>query len=55
MAEVARVSLATVLDVAPTLSSVRRVRFVLWGTEDLQIFERTLAALQPGLGDEAHR
>lgn len=55
LAEAARVSLATVLDVAPGLRSVRRVRFVLWGAEDLRTFERTLAALQPGLGDEARR
>jgi O-acetyl-ADP-ribose deacetylase (regulator of RNase III) len=55
VAEAARVSLATVLDVAPELRSVRRVRFVLWGAEDLRVFERALAALRPGLGDQPHR
>jgi O-acetyl-ADP-ribose deacetylase (regulator of RNase III) len=54
VAEAARVSVATVLDVAAELRSVRRVRFVLWGAEDLRVFQRTLEALQPGLGDEAH-
>ena len=45
VAEAARVSVATVLDVASELRSVRHVRFVLWGAEDLGVFERTLERL----------
>lgn len=55
LAEAARVSVTAVLDMASILRSVRRIRFVLWGAEDLEIFERALAALEPGPGDEARR
>jgi O-acetyl-ADP-ribose deacetylase (regulator of RNase III) len=45
LAEAARVSVATVLDVAPALRSVRRVRFVLWSDEDLRAFSEALERL----------
>ncbi|HSW29020.1 MAG TPA: macro domain-containing protein [Longimicrobiales bacterium] len=45
VAEAARVSLATVLDAAPDLRSVRRVRFVLWSVEDLRVFSDVLERL----------
>jgi len=45
VAEAARVSLATVLDVAPGLRHVRRVRFVLWSDEDLRAFSDVLERL----------
>lgn len=45
VAEAARVSLATVLDVAPGLHHVRRVRFVLWSEGDLRVFAEALERL----------
>jgi O-acetyl-ADP-ribose deacetylase len=45
LAEAARVSVAAVLGMAPTLRSVRRVRFVLWSGEDLTAFSDTLERL----------
>jgi O-acetyl-ADP-ribose deacetylase (regulator of RNase III) len=45
VAEAARVSLATVLDLAPELRHVRRVRFVLWSEEDLRVFSDALRKL----------
>jgi O-acetyl-ADP-ribose deacetylase (regulator of RNase III) len=45
VAEAARVSLAAVLDAAPQLRSVRRVRFVLWSDEDLRAFAEALERL----------
>jgi O-acetyl-ADP-ribose deacetylase (regulator of RNase III) len=44
--EAARVSIAAVLDAAPSLRSVRRVRFVLWAERDLRVFSETLALLK---------
>jgi len=44
----AKVSLATVLAAAPTLRSVKRIRFVLWTADDLRVFARTLEELDPG-------
>jgi len=43
--EAARVSVAAVLDAAPSLRSVRRVRFVLWAEGDLLAFSEVLALL----------
>lgn len=45
LAEAARVSVAAVLDAAPELRSVRRVRFVLWSGEDLKVFSDALERL----------
>lgn len=45
LAEAARVAVAAVLEVAPTLRSVRRVRFVLWSAKDLEVFRETLERL----------
>lgn len=45
VAEAARVSLATVLDLASELRHVRRVRFVLWSEEDRQVFSDALEKL----------
>jgi O-acetyl-ADP-ribose deacetylase (regulator of RNase III) len=42
LAEAARISVATVLTVAPGLRSVRRIRFVLWSPEDLKAFAEAL-------------
>ncbi len=47
LVQAARVSLAAALEAAPSLRSVRCVRFVLWGAEDLQVFRRTLEELGP--------
>lgn len=41
----AEVALSTVLEVAPELGSVRRIRFVLFGQRDLEIHERVLRRL----------
>ena len=45
LAEAARVSVAAVLEMAPTLRSVRRVRFVLWSAGDLKAFSDALERL----------
>lgn len=55
LAQAARVSLATVLDAAPGLASVRRIRFVLWTQDDLRVFAQTLEELDPGFEAEARR
>lgn len=47
--QAARVSLATILDAAPGLASVRRIRFVLWTRDDLRVFEETLRELAPAV------
>jgi O-acetyl-ADP-ribose deacetylase len=45
----ADVAVTTVLAVVPSLSSVRRVRFVLWGGGDLDVFSEALRRLdRPG-------
>lgn len=41
----AEVALSTVLEVAPELGSVRRIRFVLFGQRDLEVHERVLRRL----------
>jgi O-acetyl-ADP-ribose deacetylase (regulator of RNase III) len=41
----ARVALATVLDELPRLASVRLIRFVLFGTSDLEVHDRVLQEL----------
>jgi O-acetyl-ADP-ribose deacetylase (regulator of RNase III) len=41
----ARIALATVVSMAPTLASVRRIRFVLHSRGDLVIHDRALAAV----------
>ena len=43
--EAARVALRTVLEMAPTLKSVRLVRFVLYGRRDREVHERILQEL----------
>lgn len=40
--EAARVALRTVMEMAPTLKHVKRVRFVLYSARDLEIHERVL-------------
>lgn len=45
MDEAAEVALGAVLETAPSLETVRLVRFVLFGAEDLRIHEDALAAL----------
>ena len=45
LAEAARVSLGAVLDSAPGLRHVRRVRFVLWSDGDLRAFSDALERL----------
>jgi len=45
LAEAAEVSLRTVLDAASRLRSVRRIRFVLWGARDLEVFADRLGKL----------
>lgn len=47
LAQAARVSLATIIDAAPRLESVRRIRIVLWTRDDLRVFAETLAELGP--------
>lgn len=44
--EAAEVALRVVKDEAPSLSSVRHVRFVLFGEEDLRIHEEVLSSLE---------
>lgn len=41
----AEVALRTVIEMAPSLSSVRRIRFVLFGRTDLDVYERALTLL----------
>lgn len=43
--EAAEIALRTVVDLAPGLRSVRRIRFVLFGRSDLDAHERALARL----------
>ncbi len=43
----ARVALRTVIESIPTLASVKRIRFVLYGAEDEAIHARVLAELLP--------
>ncbi len=43
MKEAARVALTTVIDVAPTLDSVRLIRFVLYSQQDLDLHAEALA------------
>lgn len=45
MEEAARVALATVIDEAPTLDSVRLIRFVLYSPQDLDIHTSVLSKL----------
>lgn len=45
MQPAAQIALRTVAQVAPTLASVRRVRFVLWGTDALDAHTQALAAI----------
>lgn len=45
MEEAAEVALRTVLDEASRLQGVRRARFVLFGGEELEVYERTLYRL----------
>lgn len=46
--EAAEVALKAVREVAPELTSVKRVRFVLFGADDLEAFRRTLENLRGG-------
>lgn len=46
--EAAEVALGTVLASAPGLRSVRHVRFVLFGEEDLRVHQEVLEGLRPG-------
>lgn len=46
--EAAEVALRTVIEQAPKLSSVRLVRFVLWGEGDHRVHAETLARLKDG-------
>ncbi len=50
MEEAAAVALRTVLEVAPRLEKVRRVRFVLMGSRALQVHTRALERLAGGGG-----
>jgi O-acetyl-ADP-ribose deacetylase len=55
--DAARVALATVLDAAQTLTSVRRIRFVLYDAGSLESHEAALAELTaagPDAAGEAH-
>ncbi len=45
MDEAARVALSTVIDMAPTLDSVRLIRFVLYSPEDLDLHAEVLSDL----------
>lgn len=47
MEAAARVAVRTVIEAIPTLASVKRVRFVLYGTEDEAIHARVLEDLLP--------
>jgi O-acetyl-ADP-ribose deacetylase (regulator of RNase III) len=57
--EAARVALRTVVELAPALAAVRRVRFVLYDQRALEVHHRALAeaAQEIGLerGDPGHR
>lgn len=46
LAEAARIALETIRHALPSLSSVRHIRFVLYGPTDLQALERVLRELQ---------
>jgi O-acetyl-ADP-ribose deacetylase (regulator of RNase III) len=48
MEEAARIAFRTIQEVAPTLKNVKRVRFVLYRREDLEIHERVLRELLEG-------
>lgn len=55
MQDAARVAFTTILNEIPRLSSVKRIRFVLYGAEDLQIHAQALSALAPHEGkDDRH-
>ena len=43
--EAARIALSAVLETTPRLKNVKRIRFVLHSTKDLEIHERVLSAL----------
>lgn len=45
--EAAEVALKTVLDKAPSLAHVKRIRFVLYSTADLEVHDRALSRLLP--------
>ena len=46
MDEAAQIALETVLDLAPDLESVRRIRFVLFDAETLEAHEAALTGLR---------
>ena len=46
--EAARVALRTVMETAPTLKHVKRIRFVLYGSRDLEVHEWVLRELTEG-------
>lgn len=46
--EAAGIALRTVVERAPSLGSVRRIRFVLWGEDALEAHRRALEAATPG-------
>lgn len=55
MQDAARVAFTTILNEIPRLSSVKRIRFVLYGAEDLQIHAQALSELAPHEGkDDRH-
>lgn len=44
--QAAEVALSTILDRAPDLDSVKRIRFVLWGADALELHEEVLKSLR---------
>jgi len=52
MGEAAEVAFQTILETAPRLNHVRRIRFVLHGERDREVHEKALARI---LGQDYHR
>jgi len=50
--EAARIALGTVAEVASTLTSVRRIRFVLWDEQALEVHTGALEALPAGAAND---
>ena len=47
MAEASETAFRTILEEIPNLRSVRKIRFVLFGNDAVEVHERTLASLCP--------